>query len=249
MKFSEETLMAYVDQQLDADTRAAVEAAMAMDSELARRVARHVALAGNIRAAFDPVLRETVPVRLLNAVAASAERGATEVIDLAQQRQAQHSRPVWRWSWPQWGAIAASLVVGVIAGRFSGPDIEPVQFAMADGRMVARGTLEHALSAQLASAQPDNAPVRIGISFMAKSGEYCRTFALAQGSAGLACRTGKDWRLQVLAQAAAAPPATVYRMAGSDMPSAVMREVEAAIVGSPLDATEEQSARQRAWRR
>ena len=36
MRFSDEVIMAYVDRELDAPTRAAVEAAMAEDSELAR---------------------------------------------------------------------------------------------------------------------------------------------------------------------------------------------------------------------
>ena len=41
MKFSEETLMAYADNELDAQTRTAVEEAMATDPEIARRVAKY----------------------------------------------------------------------------------------------------------------------------------------------------------------------------------------------------------------
>jgi transposase len=53
MTFSEETLMAYADNELDAQTRTAVEEAMASDPEIARRVAQHKALRGKLRVAFD----------------------------------------------------------------------------------------------------------------------------------------------------------------------------------------------------
>src|SRR6185437_7507864 len=56
MTFSEETLMAYADDELDSETRSAVEAAMETDPEIARRVARHKALRGQLRATFDKVL-------------------------------------------------------------------------------------------------------------------------------------------------------------------------------------------------
>jgi len=44
MTFSDETIMAYVDGELDAPARAAVDASLATDPELARRIARHRAL-------------------------------------------------------------------------------------------------------------------------------------------------------------------------------------------------------------
>lgn len=249
MKFSDETLMAYVDRQLDPETRAQVEQAMATDAALARRVERHMALARDIRAAFDPVLREPVPARLLNTVAPDAAHGMAEIIDLAQRRPAPRVPSARRWSWPRWGAIAASIIAGVVVGRVSGPGIEQAQLVMTDGRVVAHGALAHALSTQLASTQPDNAPVRVGVSFVAKSGEYCRTFAFAQGAAGLACRTDGNWRLQVVAQSAAAASSGAYRRAESSMPPAVMLAVDAEIQGSPLDANDERSARQNGWRR
>ncbi len=67
MTISDEQLMAYVDGELDADARAQIEAAMVSDAELARRVARQQRLREKLRAAFDEVLREPVPDRLLAA--------------------------------------------------------------------------------------------------------------------------------------------------------------------------------------
>ena len=74
MNFSDETVMAYADGELDAASRAALEAAMATDPQLARRVARQRALRARLRAALDPVLDEPLPERLLASVRGAAWR-------------------------------------------------------------------------------------------------------------------------------------------------------------------------------
>jgi len=245
MKFSDETLMAYADDELDPPTRAAVEAAMAADPELARRVARHKELRNQLRSAFDKVLDEPVPDRLIaTARTAPADRRADNVIPLRRK-----SAP--RWSWPQLGSIAASLVVGAILGQLllrasiTGPIIAR------DGQLLASGALAHALSNQLASDQAQQAPVRLGVSFRSKSGEYCRTFLLRAPSAlaGVACRGREEWRVQVLAQSGqAAADGGQYRPAGSALPRLVLQAVDEQIAGEPLDASGEAAARSRDWR-
>lgn len=60
-------LQAFVDGRLAEDRRTAVEAALAADAELAERVDAYRAQAAALHAAFDPVLDEAVPVRLLDA--------------------------------------------------------------------------------------------------------------------------------------------------------------------------------------
>ena len=254
MKFSDETLMAYADGELDAEMRTAIEREMAADPDIACRVAQHLSLARKIGAAFDPVLREAVPDRLKDAAAGSADAtapvvaGTSTVIDLSRLRTAKPARAARTWSWLQWSAIAASLVVGVLAGRIVLPERPPAQMAMDGDKFLARGALERALSTQLASTQAGDAPIRIGISFLSKSGEYCRTFALANGLAGLGCKAGSDWHLEVLARSpAAAHSSSAYRMAADEVPVAVMREVEQRIAGSALNAREEEAALRKAW--
>jgi hypothetical protein len=65
----------------------------------------------------------------------------------------------------------------------------------AGGALVARGQLAKALSNQLAAEQSRNSTVRIGLSYLAKTGDYCRTFALSGtvSPSGLACRHGEEW--------------------------------------------------------
>src|SRR5579863_1810506 len=160
MTFSDENLSAYADGELDEATRAALEAAMAADPVLARRVARHRALRARVQDAFAPVLTEPVPERLL---AAARGPGSAERADNVIAFQA---RPRPRWSWPQWGAMAACLIAGLLLGPLLlRPSAAPTPLATSGGRVLASGVLARALSQQLSSAQPVSAPVEIGVSF------------------------------------------------------------------------------------
>lgn len=251
MTFSDEVLMAYADEELDARTRAAVEAAMASDPQIAHRIARHKALRQRVHAAFEEVAGEPVPVRLLEVVrsAPSAARdkpatGPTHVVPLRRQ-------PVRSWTLPWWGAIAASLIIGVLAGRLVWVHSRtPEVIALRDGRILARGVLADALSNQLAANQPAAGTVRIGISFRSKSGHYCRTFTLRQPAAlaGLACRAADGWQLGALAAADASGGGTGgYRQAASSQPPAIVAAVSDRMAGEPLDARAEAAARGRHW--
>jgi len=245
MTLPDEMLMAYADDQLDTQDRAAVEAAMASDPEIARRIAQHKALRGRVHSAFNKVLDEPIPARLLHAVRSGPRaHGGNKVVPLRVRRPP-------RWAWPQWGAIAASLIVGAIAGRWV---LEPASrdpIVMRSGRIMASAALASALSDQLAAGQPAAGAVRIGISFRSKSGEYCRTFGWHQTAdlAGLACRAADGWQVRVLARTQS--PVTdsgSYRQAASPAPPAVMAAVGDLIAGEPLDAQSEAAARAQHWR-
>jgi hypothetical protein len=250
MKFSEETLMAYADDELDDATRAAIEAQMRTDPQTAQEVARHQALRAKLRGAFGGVLVESVPERLIAAAhTAPAVNGAT-VVSLSAARDARSGvtsgATMRRWSAPHWFAIAATLVIGVIGTRLalmsdSGPIVAD------NGRMIASGALAAALSTQVGAGH-DAAPLQIGISFLAKSGDYCRTFNVGDKErlAGLACREGDQWRVKALAQADRQGDG--FRMAASALPPAILRAVEDSISGEALDAAGEAMARQRDWK-
>jgi anti-sigma factor RsiW len=242
MSFSDETLMAYADGELDAATRAQIEAALATDADLAQRIARQRQLRTRLQAAFDPVLEEPLPPRLLE----SAQRfpGAGRADNAVPLRRT----PASRWSWSQWGAMAASLLLGaLVAGLLLAPTGGPL--ITRDGQMLAGGTLARALTVQLAGRQPPDAPVQIGVSFRARSGLYCRSFVLRDrmALAGLACRAQGAWQVQMLAAVAAPPGTGAYRSAGSAMPPALAQSIDALIAGEPLDAQAEAAARERGW--
>ena len=244
MTFSDETLMAYADGELDGPTRAAVEAAMAADPEVARRIAQHQALRSRLHSAFDPVLAEALPERLLAAVRGTAPQPHPGKVTALRRA------PV-RWSWPQWAALAASLLVGVLLGPWlvRAPGRAPL--VTHDGTVLAAGALARALSEQLASNQGADAAVQIGVSFRSRGGDYCRTFVLREKSAlaGLACRAQGAWRLEALAASESAPArGGEYRAAAAALPPAVAGTLDALIAGEPLDARAEAAARDRGWK-
>ena len=241
MRFSDETLMAYVDDQLDTQTRASVEAAMATDPDLARRIEGYRALDGKLRSAFDPVVQEPVPERLLAAARATpAERQGNNVIPLR--------RKVARKEWPRWPALAASLLIGVIVGQLLLRARGTSSFEVNGGQILASGQLDQALSHRLASENDHAAPVQLGVSFRQKGGSYCRAFTLHETSvlAGLACRAHGAWQVQVLAQTETAST-TGYRPAASGMPREVLEAINDRMSGDPLDAGAESAARAKDW--
>jgi hypothetical protein len=249
--------MAYADGELDAETRAAVDAAMAHDPDLADAIAlaienRH-ALQAKLHAAFDGALNEEVPARLVSAaqkvIVPAPEPAPAPVADLATAREAARARTTARWSLPQWGAIAASLVVGVLIGRVAfdrGKD----PFVLDQGRMTAQAALDRALSSQTGGAVNRETGIQIGVSYLAKNGEYCRTFIVrdAQALGGLACRRNQRWAIDALTPTKA-DASGAYRMAGAAVPALILGLVEDTIAGDPLDAEQEAEARARQWQR
>jgi hypothetical protein len=247
---SDEILMAYADGELDAAAREAVESAMREDPQIAARIARHRALRLQVQAAYAADLSEEVPQRLLRAAqgAADTER---KIVNLRDHARAANDRGVaTRRRWRAAGTLAASVVAGVgvgflIWGRAGAPFVRG-----AGGEVLARGQLAQALSSQLAADQPSRSGVLIGLSFLAKSGDYCRTFSLAAAvpQSGLACRHGKGWQVQALIRGSGATgSSSEYRTAGSTMPAAILALVEGQIAGEPLDQAGERAARRRDW--
>lgn len=245
MKFSDETLMAYADGELDPATRSAVERAIRADPTLAAKVRQHTAMRSKVFAAFAPVADEPVPQRLRDAT----RSGKVIQLNTARAARAEATHEKRRWSWAEWGGIAAALVVGVLAGGagVSGLQDQPQLAAASDGAMLAQGGLAEALSTQLAGAVVQGGQVQIGVSFEAKDGGYCRSFMMG-AAAGLACRDGAEWKVPVMAQAAQGAVGE-YRQAGSTMPPMVLDAIDERISGQTMDAKAEEAARARGWKR
>lgn len=244
--YDDDILMAYADGELDPDQRAAIDQAMRDDPAVAAAVARHQALRRDVFAAFAGTLDEPVPARLQPPAPApvhdlAAARAAREADALAQQARSQR-----RHGWPQWGALAASLAVGVLAGSLGtgwlGGDGDLALARGAEGELSAGGRLAQVLDRQLAAQA--SGEVRVGLSFLSQSGSYCRTFQLG-ASSGLACREDGRWRIPVLADSPASSGA--YRQASASLPPAVLDAVDARIAGATLDAAAERKARERGW--
>ena len=245
--YDDETVAAYVDDELDATGRAAFETALAGDPELARRVERQRELRRRLVDAFAGVLDEPVPDRLLAAARTPAAE-ATPHAGAGPRTRRTRGVPA-----PMlWFATAASLAIGVGIGLRLGGDASIV--ADASG-LVARGALDAALTTRLASEPPASGrSIDVGLSFVARDGHYCRTFSMREpgGSrAGLACREPDGaWRLQALEVVAVSADAgdTLRPASSAALPASVLAAVEARLGEAPLDAEGERAARDAGWR-
>jgi hypothetical protein len=254
--FSDETLMAFADEELDPETRIAVEAAIRADPAVERRVAQHRAMRARIQRTYTAELDEAVPERLLAVARGLGTKLNGSVSDLTEARIATAARaarnPAAGFRWRPMLSMAASLLIGVGAAYFALRHSDSI-ITKNDGALVASGDLAKALSNQSSSDRSPAAPVQIGFSFRAKSGDYCRTFTMlgAASPGGIACHHANDWQIQVLARSAggassADSPAN-YRTANSALSPVILNAVQQQIAGDPLDEKEESAARQRGW--
>lgn len=249
MSFSDDTLIAYADGQLDDATRRAIEHAMQRDASLQRRVAT---LRVKSHAYNGP------PPRYGKVVHLSAIRAQRVAV-----QQAARKAHTPRWRWPVWTAIGAALVAGLLAGRFAlvywqpawlgEPPAAPTTIISRNGMLIAQGKLDLALSRQMGGAAPSEGDVRVGLSFLSNQGGYCRTFTLvglSQDLVGMACRASAEWRVPVLVQnMRPAPQMSAQRVAGTEMPTAVLEAIDQRIVGGMMDTRAEQEALRRNWQR
>jgi len=256
MSFSDETLIAYTVGELDDVTRHAIEDAMRRDSSIARRVAR-------LRAARGGTFVEQSP-------ATGSSRSQAKVVQLAAVRaqrvatqQAARKALRRQLGWREWTALCAVLVAGVAFGRFglaqwqpawlADPAKAPTTVISRNGMLVAQGRLDTTLSQQMGGAAPSEGDVRVGLSFLSNEGGYCRTFTvvgLSQDLVGVACRASAEWRIPVMVQHVR-PSARegANRMAGTEMPTAVLEAIDQRIVGGMLDTRAELEALRRNWQR
>ncbi len=108
---SDERLIAYLDGELAEGERAEIALWLERDAELRERAARFGESAALLRTAFDEVLREPLPERLV----AAAHGDTAEIVSLDAMRE---KRGVWRqrdWRW--WISVAAAAsIFGVLVG-------------------------------------------------------------------------------------------------------------------------------------
>jgi hypothetical protein len=231
MSVDDEKLMAFADGELSGAERAEIETALAEDAGLREKLEAHKRMRTRLSSAFDGALSEPVPAVLRTPLEAPH---SAEVVNLAERRAI-------KWSAREFGAMAASVALGLVIGVGAMQQSQPM-FTTADSGIVARGALSQALDTQLASNE--SGAVRIGVSFRDHAGEYCRTFSLTEnGSSGIACRSDESWSIPLMSGGAASGE---VRTAGAS--TEVLNAVDAMIAGEALDAEAERVARDAGWR-
>ena len=234
MAIDDDMLMAFVDGELDEVRRARVERAVAEDPALRARLEQQQRLRDRLATHYGPTLDEAVPERFRAML-------ETKVVPFPPATP-RHARPLWQ----ALTALAATLLLGLAVGRtLLAPAPAAGPFAVENGAMVARGELANALETQLASAQPQGAATRIGVTFARNDGRPCRTFD-SQAAAGIACRSGTDWQV-MMTTAGSGPQRTEYRQAGSEN-LLVQQTAQEMMAGEPYDDAAERRARDSGWR-
>lgn len=248
--FTDAQLAAFLDGTLEDDALIdAIEAAINADAALAERVE---ALAGAdeaaaaVRDAFAPVLSAPVPEHLTRIVAAPA---SAEVFDLAAVRAAR-TLPApandtgGTWRWPQFAAMAASLVIGVMIG---GPLLTGggADGGNAGGSLVlASADLDGMLDSAPSGQAVDLASLGTGevvLTFRNADGQLCRQFMIEGAGAtsdALACANSSGgWQVEAYGRRAA--PAGEMKLAGGDAAPAVVAAVDAMIDSDVLVGADE----------
>jgi len=116
---SDERLIAYLDGELDESERADIAHWLERDGELREHAARLTESAAALRAAFDEVLREPLPERLI-----AAARGTTgTVVDLSAVRTRRWRRVLGDRRWWIGTAAAASLAAFAVGFGIGGGEV------------------------------------------------------------------------------------------------------------------------------
>jgi len=230
----EEEFFAWLDGELEGGQAARVKARVAASPELAARAEAHRRLAGGLRDAFEPVLHSALePPRFQ----------AGEVIDFGARAAPREERRS-QFGLPQWAAMAATLALGLLVGNLVGGSDRDAPVTLDHGQLIAAAALSHSLDTALASS-PGNEGARIGLTFRSTKGNVCRSFQDGQAS-GLACREGRQWRVEGLFRDGEGQSSD-YRMAAGQNPR-LAELIDQTIAGEPLDAAQEKSTRDRGWR-
>ena len=242
MTISDETLMAYLDNELPLEERERVNAALAADPALQARLKRQERVHTMLSTAFDPALKEPVPQRIVETAMTTPVVMQTSWRDRIAGVLALRPSP----SRPAFAAAALGLTLAaglaIYAGVLRAPGSGPVPFAADD-------QLAQALNVQLASDEVREGP-RVGVSFRAAGGELCRTFDLGsarENFAGIACRGQSGWTVNTFVPAPVRSSGP-YELASAGLPAAVREAVAGMIDGAPFDAAAERQARDGGWR-
>lgn len=247
LKFSDETLMAYVDGELDDAATARIDELLAGDDQLRDRIDLFAQSRDLAAAALGPLAHEDVPAALARSVRAMVDLDAREshsnILAFARAQKNQPKR-----IWPGWSLASAAAALLLVAGS--------------TGYLVGAGSMSKDIGSDLAtisdpaiikalSEQPSGKPMDVAntgrviepiVSFKLEDGTLCREFQLkepaSKGVLSIACLEKDRWQTHLLL--ASSKPEEGYMPAGAaETVDAYLASIHA---GPPLEISEEQNA-------
>ena len=239
-RYDDDILMRRIDGDLSPDQAAAIDTAAAADPALAARLAVAARLRGVVRDAFpivsDP--RDRDLARLVRAGPPSSPGLTARFASVLTEAFAPRRAALWG------GLATAAFFGGVLVGPLMSYGDAGAVTVGRNGTII-DSSLVHVLDERLAAEGADAQGRAVGLTFQDADGRWCRTFRAGQaGVAGLACRSGAGWGINVLA------PLTKdgdVRTASVDTPEPVLAAVDALIEGGTADGAVEARARDAGW--
>ncbi len=270
MNIDDETLMAFVDGELDGAGEAGVRERLKLDSELRKRARAYQDSARVLHQAFDPQLRRPVPGKILSLLRPAVNRSASAggAARFTESRMSRRMRSPML-------ALAASLVmavgitVGVVAwraivqGTTSGSNVIAILDG-ADGWNRGFDTTMSGKSFSVAMGGEGRSAAVVPLTtFLDEDDRYCRSFQRSLTSRadierlrGIACRdvASGSWRTRVVVTdatvAGAEEPSgdASYRPAASASGDRFERVLETYMTTSPMSAAQEAGLIARGWK-
>lgn len=257
----DEELIAFMGGDMEEIHAAEIEAAINADPALADRaeaLAERMHGSGQhddlVRAAFAPILSAPMPDAITASVQAEAKGADILSFAAAKAKKSGASQRSSAWAWPQFGAMAASLAIGLIAGPAllggggNGDASGALVVASANGATVP-GSLGAVLDTAASGDSVELASLgtaKVDISFRNLDQNLCRQVNVTGGGSSsdiLACREGSTWRVEAYGQRAG--DVTEVRTAAGEASPAVIAAVDAMIDSDPLVGGDEEAALRR----
>ncbi len=232
-RHDDETLSAFIDEELAIDEMAAVRARLLAEPNLRARYDRMKRVDERLQREFEPIGTDAVPQHIRQML----EPEAAEAGSLATMRRAG------------WGlAIAATILA--VSGQLLNP-----QWRSADDNRDAEIADVLEVTPSRASgweSLPGGDSLRPVLSFRSDTGTWCREYLLraADGAwRGVACREGRVWRTRVISQVSAQEfTEDRYRPAGAGDSDSVATFIDRHATDLPLSAREEAALIDAEWR-
>ena len=251
---NDETLMAYVDGELDAATASEVEAALANDPAASETVRMFRESARLAQDAFAAPMDEQVPAHLLATFDDKSAEPApsADVVDFATRRAARPAGPIRRHALPLAASIA--LAVGIAGGwTLSSQTVTPEDSGLLLGGISTASSLHAALEGT-PSGQAlawDGGSITPVLTFRDTDGRFCREFQAAgaeggQGSIGIACRGDGQWQAQFAVAAQAGGDGSFQPASGGV--ASLETFVDELMTDMPLDPEAEAAALEAGWK-
>lgn len=265
-EITDETLMAFVDGELEAGERQRVTAALEHDADLRARLQMFEQTGRELGALFEQPMNEPVPSHIEEMVRRAPlgqrpisplERIATQLRDTIGELSAPAAK------WATAGVAATIFAVGLSVGLWfqnlpTGiPTDRIALLKVEDNHIWAQGALKTALETAASGEERKWPTANNGgtvvpvLTFKDNAGRFCREYAVAgtpeANAVGIACRDEADrWSVEIhTAQSAEAQSIAPAAGTGIERLSALMTEMSK---GEPLDLDAEEAAIRKGWR-